>query len=123
MANITHGKSSPATAPAPAVPAGQAPDGSDLTEELLGQFQILGLSRPEAVRLLGVARAALDEVIAGLDQHALAAAPVEAQVSMLLPRFDVEHLARLCGRGTAQVQSALAMLVLGYVTHPQRMSH
>lgn len=123
MANITHDDTSPTTAPAPAWTAGQASADSDLTEELLGQFQVMGMSRPEAVRLLHAARTALDEALAGLDGHALAAAPVEAQVSMLLPRFDVVQLARQCGLGTAQVQSALAMLVLGFVTHPPRMHH
>lgn len=123
MANITHDDTSPVTMPAPAWTTGLAPDGCDLNEELLGQFQVLGMSRPEAMRLLQAARTALDEALAGLDSHALAAAPVEAQVSMLLPRFDVERLARQCGLGTAQVQSALAILVLGFVTHSPRAHH
>lgn len=123
MANITHDDTSHTTVSAPAWTAGQAPADGDLTEELLGQYQVLGMSRPEAVRLLQVGRGALDEALVGLDSHALAAAPIEAQVSMLLPRFDVERLAGHCGLGTAQVQSALAMLVLAFVTHPQRMHH
>ncbi len=123
MANITYDDSASVTASAPAWDAGQTQADSDHTEELLGQFQVLGINRSEAVHLLHAARTALGEVLAGLDSHALSTAPLEAQVSMLLPRFDLERLARQCGLGTAQVQSALAMLVLGFVTHPPRAHH
>lgn len=123
MASITHDGRTSITAPAPDWSTGQAQADSDLAEELLGQFQVLGMNRSDALRLLHAARAALGEVLAGLDRHALAAVPIEAQVSMLLPRFDVERLARHCGLGTAQVQSALAILVLGFVTHPPRAHH
>lgn len=123
MANISHDDRTSITAPAPDWSAGQAQTDSDLTEELLGQFQVLGMNRSEALGLLHAARTALGEALAGLDHHALAAVPAEAQASMLLPRFDVEQLARYCGLSSAQVQSALAMLVLGFVTHPPRAHH
>ena len=90
-------------------------------DDLTVQFQSIGLRHRDAIRLLNAARSALDTVLTSLDHHALAAAPVAEQVSMLLPRFDVEGLARACRLGKAEVQSALALLVLGLVTqvaHP-----
>jgi meiotically up-regulated gene 157 (Mug157) protein len=108
------------TAPPPWQGGGKLVSGA-FADDLTVQFQSIGLRHRDAIRLLDAARRALDKVLTGLDHHALAAAPVAEQVSMLLPRFDIEGLARACRLGKAEVQSALALLVLGFVTqvaHP-----
>lgn len=90
-------------------------------DDLIVQFQSLGFSHAAAVRLLKAARPALDKALASVDDYALAAAPVAERVSMLLPRFDVEGLARVARLGKADVQSALALLVLAFIaqaSHP-----
>lgn len=87
------------------------------TADLVDQYRGLGLSNTEATRFLQVVYAALGSVLEGIDRHALAAAPIPEQVSMLLPRFDIAHLARTTGIATAQAQSAVAMLVLEFVMH------
>lgn len=92
-------------------------------EDLIVQFQSVGINHAGATRLLEVARIALDEVLADIDSHALAAAPVAEQVSMLLPRFDVEKVARVCRLRKAEVQSALALLVLAFVAQASHAHH
>lgn len=93
------------------------------TEDLIVQFHSLGLRHADAARLLDVALLALDKVLEGLDSHALAAAPVAERISILLPRFNVERLARDCGLARADVQSALALLVLSFVEESRHARH
>jgi hypothetical protein len=75
------------------------------------------LTHTEAKRVFQAAQAALGTVLEGIDHHALAAAPIPEQVSILLPRFDIARLAASTGVGTAQAQSAVAILVLEFVMH------
>lgn len=86
-------------------------------DDLVDQYRGLGLSHTEATRFFEAVYAALGTVLEGIDRHALAAAPIPEQVSILLPRFDIAHLARMTGIDTAQAQSAVAMLVLEFVMH------
>lgn len=83
--------------------------------QLLEQYQILGIAQTEAVRLLQLSCSALNQTLADIDACAYSSAPVNEQVSMLLPRFDIDKLAKLIGISRAQVQSAVAMLTLEYV--------
>lgn len=99
-----------------------AASGVDI-EDLIVQFQSLGLRRDDAVRLLGAAQHALWKVLESLDSHALAAAPITEQVSILLPRFDVGRLAQACHLAKADVQSALALLVLSFVSEARHARH
>ncbi|MBI5461811.1 MAG: hypothetical protein HY941_06460 [Gammaproteobacteria bacterium] len=85
--------------------------------DLVDQYRGLGLSLTEATRFFRVAYTALGAVLEGIDHHALAAAPIPEQVSILLPRFDIARLANMTGVDTAQAQSAVAMLVLEFVMH------
>lgn len=87
------------------------------SEDLVEQYRGLGMSHTEATRFFAAVYPALGTVLASIDHHALAAAPIPEQVSMLLPRFDIARLATTTGVGTAQAQSAVAMLVLEFVMH------
>lgn len=93
------------------------------TEDMIVQFHSLGLRHADAARLLDAALLDLDKVLEGLDSHALAAVPVADQISILLPRFNVERLARDCGLARADVQSALALLVLSFVEDSRHARH
>lgn len=84
-------------------------------DQLLEQYQALGIAQTEAARLLQLSCSALNRSLADIDACAYSSAPVTEQVSMLLPRFDIDNLAKLIGISTAQVQSAVAMLTLEYV--------
>lgn len=84
-------------------------------EELVEQYLALGMSRTEALRLLQLGYAALNDALEKIDIHAFAVVPLADQVSMLLPRLDIDNLSQLTGLATAEVQSALAMLTLEYV--------
>lgn len=88
-------------------------------DQLLEQYQALGIARTEAVRLLQLSCSALNLTLADIDACAYSSAPVTEQVSMLLPRLDIDNLAKLIGISTAQVQSAVAMLTLEYVLQVQ----
>lgn len=107
----------------PPLRSGSAPAGGVDTEDLIAQFQSLGLRHADAVRLLDTAQLALGKVLEGLDSHALAAVPVAEQISILLPRFNVERLAVDCGLSSADVQSALALLVLSFVEESRHARH
>lgn len=85
--------------------------------DLVDQYRGLGLSPAEATRFFHAVHTALGAVLESIDHHALAAAPIPEQVSMLLPRFDIARLASMTGVDTAQAQSAVAMLVLEFVMH------
>lgn len=93
------------------------------TEDLIVQFHSLGLKYADAARLLDAALHALDKVLQGLDSHALAAVPVAERISILLPRFNVERLALDCSLARADVQSALALLVLSFVEESRHARH
>ncbi len=84
-------------------------------DQLIEQYQALGIARTEAVRLLQLSGSALTLALADIDACAYATAPLTEQISMLLPRLDIDKLAQLIGISTAQVQSAVAMLALEYV--------
>lgn len=84
--------------------------------DLLEQFLALGLDRPRAAQLFQQGCAALDDVLADIDLHAFESVPVADQVSMLLPRLDIERVAQSTGVSTAQAQSAMAMLTLDFAT-------
>ncbi|MBI5041914.1 MAG: hypothetical protein HZB57_12175 [Gammaproteobacteria bacterium] len=86
-------------------------------EDLVDQYRGLGLTQTEATRVFQAAQSALGAVLEGIDHHALAAAPIPEQVSILLPRFDIARLAATSGVDTAQAQSAVAMLTLEFVMH------
>lgn len=81
-------------------------------EELIEQYRALGLSSTEAERLLQLSFTALNATLEDIDTCAFSAAPVSDQVSMLLPRLDIDKLAELVGISRAQAQSAVAMLTL-----------
>ena len=83
--------------------------------QLLEQYQALGIAQTEAVRLLQLSCSALNQTLADIDACAYSSAPVNEQVSILLPRLDIDKLAKLSGISRAQVQSAVAMLTLEYV--------
>lgn len=76
------------------------------------QYRALGISNTEAERLLQLSCTALNATLEDIDICAFSAAPVADQVSMLLPRLDIDKLAELVGIGRAQAQSAVAMLTL-----------
>jgi hypothetical protein len=82
--------------------------------DLLKQFLALGLDRLRAERLFQQGCAALDGVLSGIDLHAFVAVPVPDQVSMLLPRLNIERVAEAAGVSTAQAQSAMALLALDF---------
>lgn len=84
-------------------------------EDILQQLQSLGLSNAAAVKLLTAVRNALGEALEGLDSHAWTTAPPVQQISMLVPRFEIDRLARECELPKADVQSALALLVMDFV--------
>jgi len=81
-------------------------------EELIEQYRTLGISNIEAESLLQLSCRALNATLEDIDTHAFSAAPVADQVSMLLPRLDIDKLAELVGISRAQAQSAVAMLTL-----------
>ncbi len=84
-------------------------------EQLIDQYLALGITRTEAERLLQLSCSALNVTLEDIDGRAFSAAPVADQVSILLPRLDIDKLADLVGISRAQVQSAVAMLTLEYV--------
>lgn len=84
-------------------------------EQLIEQYQALGIAHTEAERLLQLSCSALNVTLEDIDSRAFSAAPVADQVSILLPRLDIDKLAELVGISRAQVQSAVAMLTLEYV--------
>jgi hypothetical protein len=84
--------------------------------DLLKQFLALGLDRSRAERLFQQGCAALDDVLSEIDLHAFVAVPVADQVSMLLPRLNIERVAESAGVSTAQAQSAMALLALDFAT-------
>lgn len=92
-------------------------------DDILQQIQSLGLSHADAVRLLKAARNALCGALESLDSHAWTTAPPVQQISMLLPRFDIGRLARECRLAKADVQSALALLVMDFVNLSQYARH
>ena len=93
------------------------------TDDLLGQLHSLGISPAAAARFLKVAQRALHKALDGLDQCAWATAPPAEQVSMLLPRFDIAALARASRLAKADVQSALALLVMNLVMLTRQIRH
>lgn len=99
----------------PGTPQRLSPVTMACAEQLLEQYQALGITQTEAVRLLQLSCSALNLILADIDACAYSSAPVTEQVSMLLPRLDIDNLAKLIGISTAQVQSAVAMLTLEYV--------
>ena len=84
--------------------------------DLLEQFLALGLDRSRASCLFQQGCAALDDVLSEIDLHAFVAVPVADQVSMLLPRLNIERVAEAAGVSTAQAQSAMALLTLDFAT-------
>lgn len=121
MHNLTESKGSAKTTPPTPVQSHaawlNADHSAELATDLIDQYHGLGMSRREAERLFHAVYAALGVVLAGIDQHALAAVPMPEQVSMLSPRFDIEQLAAATGVDTAQAQTAVAMLLLEFVIH------
>ncbi|HEY9199476.1 MAG TPA: hypothetical protein VIR60_08920 [Gammaproteobacteria bacterium] len=114
------------SAPLPESPERQAhiPVAEGLfAEDILLQVQSLGLSHADAVKLLKAARHALCKALDGLDSHAWMAASAVQQISMLLPRLDIGRLARGCRLAKADVQSALALLVMDFVNLSQQARH
>lgn len=94
------------------------------TDDILGQFQSLGLAQAAASRFLKIAQRALRKALDGLDPCAWRAAPPAEQASMLLlPRFDIAALARASRLSKADVQSALALLVMNVVTLTRQIRH
>lgn len=85
--------------------------------ELIDQYRALGFSHTDAERIFQVLYAELAAVLEAIDSHALAAAPIPEQASMLLPRFNFTRLAATLGIDSALVQSAVAILVLEFVMH------
>ncbi len=122
MNNLTGSGGSAKTTPQERLPLQTAwPDarhGMDTwAADLVDQYRALGLNSAEATRFFRSGYTALGTVLKGIDHHALAAAPIPEQVSILLPRFDIARLAATSGVDTAQAQSAVAMLVLEFVMH------
>ena len=93
------------------------------TDDILGQFHSLGIAPAAATRFLKVAQRALRKALDGLDPCAWATAPPAEQVSMLLPRFDIAALARASRLAKADVQSALALLVMNLVMLTRQIRH
>ena len=93
-------------------PAQVAAPAVDLMEQCLA----LGLDRQQARRLAERGCAALNQVLAEIDLCAFVAVPVAEQVSILLPRLDIDGVAQAAGVTTAQAQSAMAILTLDFAT-------
>lgn len=84
--------------------------------DLLEQCLALGMDRRQATQLAERGCAALNQVLADIDLRAFVAVPVAEQVSMLLPRLDIEGIARAADVTIAQAQSAMAILTRDFAT-------
>ncbi|MFA7386714.1 MAG: hypothetical protein WCZ87_03540 [Thiohalobacteraceae bacterium] len=85
-------------------------------EALVEQCLALGMDNRQATQLAERGCAALNQVLAEIDLRAFVAVPVAEQVSMLLPRLDIDGIARAAGVTIAQAQSAMAILTLDFAT-------
>ena len=84
--------------------------------DLMEQCLVLGLDRQQATQLAERGCAALNQVLAEIDLCAFGVVPVAEQVSMLLPRLDIDGVAQAAGVTTAEAQSAMAILTLDFAT-------
>ena len=84
--------------------------------DLVAQCLALGMDSRQAAQLAERGCAALNQVLADIDLRAFVAVPVAEQVSMLLPRLDIDGIARAAGVTIAQAQSAMAILTLDFAT-------
>ena len=85
-------------------------------EDLVEQCLALGMDRRQATQLAEHGCAALNRVLAEIDPRAFVAVPVAEQVSMLLPRLEIDGIAQAAGVTIAQAQSAMAILTLDFAT-------